>query len=77
MVVRYGRLNSVVDGENAGIELNQSHHCSLQIAKGVNAIEIKKAYRKLAVVHHPDKGKFLIVGSMSLPTLERGASGCG
>lgn len=29
---------------------------TLNIAKGVNAIEIKKAYRKLAVVHHPDKG---------------------
>jgi curved DNA-binding protein len=33
-----------------------THYDTLGVAENANADEIKKAYRKLANQHHPDKG---------------------
>ena len=33
-----------------------SHYQTLGVDKSATQAEIKKAYRKLCVIHHPDKG---------------------
>ena len=33
-----------------------THYATLGVGENANADEIKKAYRKLASQHHPDKG---------------------
>merc|ERR1719436_359495 len=45
---RGGRSSKPVD--------NTSFYKALEVEKGASEPEIKKAYRKLAVKHHPDKG---------------------
>merc|ERR1719262_1023286 len=42
-------------GRNENVDTTKFYKL-LEVDKGANDAEIKKAYRKLAVKHHPDKG---------------------
>ncbi len=44
-------------GRGGGPEADtQSLYTALGISKGASADDIKKAYKKMAIKHHPDKG---------------------
>ena len=42
---------------------NTKYYKTLGVEKGASDAEIKKAHRKCALKHHPDKGKRILRGS--------------
>merc|ERR1712232_1120371 len=53
----FTKFSSTSEGRRGGNDVDTAKlYETLEVSKEADAKEIKKAYRKLAVMHHPDKG---------------------